>query len=279
VESGNDDTRRMVREGYARAARGSGTCCGPQASCCCGDATARDVSRSIGYSDEEMAAVPDGANLGLGCGNPTALAALRPGDVVLDLGSGAGLDCFLAAPRVMPGGRVIGVDMTPEMLDRARANATQSGFLNVEFRLGEIEHLPVADDSVDVVISNCVINLSPDKPQVFREAFRVLKPGGRLMVSDIVFAAPLPEALLDSAAVYVGCISGASLRDDYLGMIAGAGFMDVKVEAEDRFPVEAGAGDPTLQALVRESGTTTDELRSAASSVRSIRVAARKPKE
>ncbi len=177
MKNSGDALRKSVRDGYARVARGGGSCCSSSGTCC-GAGTAEQVSRSIGYSDEQLAAVPDGANLGLGCGNPTALAALRPGDVVLDLGSGAGLDCFLAAPRVMPGGRVIGVDMTPEMLDRARTNATRSGFSNVEFRLGEIEHLPVADCSVDVVISNCVINLSPDKPQVFREAFRVLKPGG-----------------------------------------------------------------------------------------------------
>ncbi len=276
----NDENalRKSVREGYAKVARGSGSCCGGS-SACCGTSAARETSRSFGYSDEEMASVPDGANLGLGCGNPTALAALRPGDVMLDLGSGAGFDCFLAARKVGPAGRVIGVDMTPEMVDKARTNAARAGFANVEFRLGEIEHLPVADNSVDVVISNCVINLSPNKPQVFREAFRVLKPGGRLMVSDIVLTAPLPKALLDSAAAYVGCISGASLKQDYWGMIAAAGFGDVKVEVESRFPVEAATSDPTLQALVRESGMTEDELRSAAVSVRSIGVSAAKPKE
>ncbi|MEO0086138.1 MAG: arsenite methyltransferase [candidate division WOR-3 bacterium] len=268
----------LVREGYAQVARGSGSCCGGS-SACCGVSTALEIGRNVGYSDEEMASVPDGANLGLGCGNPTALAALRPGDIVLDLGSGAGFDCFLAAPKVMPNGRVIGVDMTPEMVDKARANAARAGAKNVEFRLGEIEHLPVADNSVDVVISNCVINLSPDKPQVFREAFRVLKPSGRLMVSDIVLAEPLPKALLDSAAAYVGCISGASLKANYLAMIAGAGFQAVEVLSETRFQLEAAASDPTLQALVRESGMTEDELRSAAVSVRSISVSATKPKE
>jgi arsenite methyltransferase len=274
----NDDSRvrRAVREGYAKVARGSGSCCGGS-SCCGGEPAAAVTSRAVGYTDEDLAAVPEGANLGLGCGNPVALAALQPGDTVLDLGSGAGFDCFLAARRVGASGRVIGVDMTPEMVEKARANTLKAGADNVEFRLGEIEHLPVADNSVDAVISNCVINLSTDKPQVFREAFRALRPGGRLMVSDIVLAAPLPRALLDSVAAYVGCISGASLRADYLAMIAAAGFAAVTVVAEDRFPVEAAASDPTLEALVRESGLSIDELRRAAAGVLSIKVSAVKP--
>jgi len=272
-----DDIRRSVREGYAKVAKGSGSCCGPSRSCC-GSSTPQSVSRAVGYSDEELASVPDGADLGLGCGNPIALASLRPGETALDLGSGPGMDCFLAARKVGPEGKVIGVDMTPEMLEKARKNAASSGVGNVEFRLGEIEHLPVSDNSVDVVISNCVINLSPDKPQVFREAFRVLRPGGRLMVSDIVLDSPLPKGLLDSAAAYVGCISGASLKTDYLGMIAAAGFSDVTVVSEERFPVEATASDPTLRALVRESGLSADELRNAAAAVRSVKVSALKPR-
>jgi arsenite methyltransferase len=272
------DIKNEVRKGYAAAAKGSGSCCGPQSGCCGEANTAQEVSRTIGYSDEDMNAVPDGANLGLGCGNPLALASLKPGETVLDLGSGAGFDCFLAARAVGPTGRVIGVDMTPEMLDKARENARKSAFVNVEFRLGEIEHLPVPDSSVDIVISNCVINLSPDKPQVFREAFRALKPGGRLMVSDIVLAAPLPPALLSSVAGYVGCISGASLRSDYLAMMSAAGFSDVRVVSEERFPVEATASDPTLQALVRESGLSADELRRFAGDVMSARIAAVKPR-
>jgi len=269
------DIRTKVREDYARVAKSSGSCCGAEAPCCGGVPT----SRSLGYSDEELAALPQGADLGLGCGNPVALAALEPGTVVLDLGSGAGIDCFLAARKVGPAGRVIGVDMTPEMVGKARANGRKVAATNVEFRLGEIEHMPVADSSVDVVISNCVINLSPDKPQVFREALRVLRPGGRLMVSDIVLDAPLPQALLDSAAAYVGCISGASLRDDYLAMIAAAGFERIRVVAEDRFPVELEAGDPTLQALTRETGLSANELRVAAAGVRSLKVAATRPEE
>lgn len=277
MATSDDSIRKAVRDGYGAVARGGGSCCG-SGSACCGGSTAEQTSRAVGYSDADLASVPEGANLGLGCGNPVALATLRPGDTVLDLGSGAGFDCFLAAGKVGPSGRVIGVDMTPEMLEKARENARKSAHANVEFRLGEIEHLPVADNSVDVVISNCVINLSPDKPQVFREAFRVLRAGGRLMVSDIVLDAPLPKAILDSAAAYVGCISGASLRADYLSLITAAGFEDVQVVAEERFPVEAAASDPTLQALVRESGLPPDELTRLARGVRSVKVSAAKPR-
>lgn len=277
MATSDDSIRKAVRDGYGAVARGGGSCCG-SGSACCGGSTAEQTSRAVGYSDADLASVPEGANLGLGCGNPVALATLRPGDTVLDLGSGAGFDCFLAAGKVGPSGRVIGVDMTPEMLEKARENARKSAHANVEFRLGEIEHLPVADNSVDVIISNCVINLSPDKPQVFREAFRVLRAGGRLMVSDIVLDAPLPKAILDSAAAYVGCISGASLRAEYLALIAGVGFEDVQVVAEERFPVEAAASDPTLQALVRESGLPPDELTRLARGVRSVKVSAAKPR-
>jgi len=274
MSSEKADIRRMVRKNYAEVARGSGTCCGPSAPC--GSTTAESISRSIGYNEEELAAAPDGANLGLGCGNPVALAALKPGDVVLDLGSGAGLDCFLAAQKVGPAGHVIGVDMTPEMVEKARANAAKAGVTNVEFRLGEIEHLPVADSSVDVVISNCVINLSPDKPQVFREAFRVLKPDGRLMVSDIVLTTVLPPQIRDSVAAYVGCISGASLKQDYLAMITAAGFRDVTVVGEERFPVDLAANDPTVWVLVRDTGIPATELSRLANSVLSVKVSARK---
>jgi len=197
------------------------------------------VSKAIGYTDEELASAPEGANLGLGCGNPTALASLVEGETVLDLGSGAGFDCFLAAQKVGDTGKVIGVDMTPEMIEKARKNAQMSNCANVEFRLGEIENLPVADNSVDVIISNCVINLSPDKERVFRDAFRVLKPGGRLMVSDIVLLKALPDFIRESVAAYVGCIAGAMLKDDYLAAIGKAGFQDVKILEETVFPVDA----------------------------------------
>jgi arsenite methyltransferase len=220
----------MVRARYAEAAD-SAACCGPAASCC-GDAspsTPADKSRQMGYSDTELAAVPEGANLGLGCGNPQAIAAMQPGEVVIDLGSGAGFDCFLAAQRVGPAGCVIGVDMTHEMLAKARENAGKVGAGNVEFRLGELEHLPVADNTADVVISNCVINLVPDKAQVFREAFRALKPGGRVAISDVVNTAPLSAELLSDSSLLCGCIAGAAPIDRIAAWLTQAGFIEVRV--------------------------------------------------
>jgi SAM-dependent methyltransferase len=203
-------------------------------SCCETPVNFDDVSARLGYSNEELTAVPEGANLGLGCGNPQAIASLQPGEVVLDMGSGGGFDCFLAARQVGAAGRVIGVDMTPEMISRARNNAIKGGFANADFRLGEIEHLPVADQSVDVIISNCVINLSPAKRHVFDEAFRVLKSGGRLAISDIVTTAELPEAIKnDMDTLYSGCISGASSVDEVKSMLAQSGFTDVAVEPKD----------------------------------------------
>ncbi len=219
-----EEIRETVRARYGEIASTSGTCCSGSA---CGSPS--DLSRRNGYTEEELAAAPEGSNLGLGCGNPQAIAALQPGETVLDLGSGAGFDSFLAARAVGPQGRVIGVDMTPEMLARARANATKANQHNVEFRLGEIEHMPVADASVDVIISNCVINLSPDKPAVFREAFRVLKSGGRLAVSDVVAMASLPAELKKDWELYTGCVAGASLVQDLRNMLADAGFTDIRI--------------------------------------------------
>ncbi len=232
------DIKKIVKEGYAKVAK-QGSSCGSSSSCCSSAGNARDISKTVGYSDDEMNAVPDGANLGLGCGNPVAIASLKEGDVVLDLGSGAGFDAFLAVKKVGRAGRVIGVDMTEEMLERARANAKKGGYDNVEFRLGEIEKLPVEDNTIDVIISNCVINLSPDKEAVFKEAFRVLKAGGRLMVSDLVLAKDLPKAIKESVEAYVGCLAGAIKKDDYLGFIKQAGFQDIKVISEASYPVDA----------------------------------------
>ena len=225
------DLHAVVKEKYGEIARGDAGCgCSPS---CCGGEAGRTIGAYVGYSDAELAVIPDGANLGLGCGNPLAHAGVRAGEVVLDLGSGAGMDAFLAAQAVGPAGRVIGVDMTPEMVERARDNARRVGASNVEFRLGEIERLPVDDASVDVIISNCVINLSPDKPAVFAEAWRVLRPGGRMVVSDLVLLEPLPDDVRHSVEAYVGCVAGASLKDDYLWMIGAAGFRGVEV-AEER---------------------------------------------
>jgi len=221
--------RDTVRARYSEIAAANGTCC---TGLSCGGVPSHDsveLSRRNGYTDADLSSVPAGSNLGLGCGNPQAIASLKPGETVLDLGSGAGFDAFLAARAVGTAGRVIGVDMTPEMLAKARANASNAGYDHVEFRLGEIERLPVADSTVDVIISNCVINLSPDKPAVFSEAYRVLKPGGRLAVSDVVAMAPIPAELKQDWELYTGCVAGASLVADLRGMLEQAGFRDIRI--------------------------------------------------
>jgi SAM-dependent methyltransferase len=271
------DIKDVVREKYGTIAATSGSCC-PSASCC-GPAVVTEIGKKIGYADSDLSAVPEGANLGLGCGNPIALASLREGEAVLDLGSGAGFDCFLAAGRVGPTGRVIGVDMTPEMIERARENARKDGIDNVEFRLGDVEHLPVEDGSVDVIISNCVINLAPDKNRVFREAFRVLKPGGRLMVSDIILTRPLPDFVRNSVAAYIGCVAGASLKEDYLDAMRQAGFEDVTVQSEAPFPMDCVTTDPMLSGLAESMNLSMTELaRRATETVLSVRVSGFKRK-
>ena len=236
------DIKKIVRDGYAKVATQNISCCATN-SCCGSINQAKDISKAVGYSDIEMRIVPEGANLGLGCGNPVAIAFLKDGDVVLDLGSGAGFDAFLAAKRVGKSGRVIGVDMTPEMIAKAKENAKKGKYPNVEFRLGEIEKLPVEDNSIDVIISNCVINLSPDKEEVFKEAHRVLKSSGRLMISDLVLAKDLPKELKDSVEAYVGCLAGAIRKDEYLKLITMAGFQHVKVISESSYPVDAMFND------------------------------------
>ncbi len=274
------EIRKAVRGRYGAIARKSGTsCCGPVG--CCGSAGREKIGdaagKMIGYSDDEMGSVPEGANLGLGCGNPLAHASIREGETVLDLGAGAGFDCFLAARAAGPSGRVIGVDMTPDMVEKARENALKGGYGNVEFRLGEIENLPVGDASVDCVISNCVINLAPDKRKVFREAFRVLKPGGRLMVSDIVLREALPDAVKNSVAAYTGCIAGATSKVEYLGALSSAGFREIRVVGETAFPVEVAADGPLAKAAAEDFHLSTEELGKVVASVSSVKVFAVKP--
>ncbi len=255
-----DDVRSLVRDRYGAVASGRPAGGG----CCAGPEDAGAVLEKLGYTSEQAAAVPEGSNLGLGCGNPIAHAQLEPGEVVLDLGSGAGIDCFLAAREVGPSGRAIGVDMTPEMLTRARATARKLGVGNVEFRLGEIEHLPIADASVDAIISNCVVNLSPEKPAVFGEALRVLRPGGRLVVSDLVLTRELSPELRRHAELYAGCVAGASLESEYLRLVREAGFEDVTVL--ERHGYEVGTETYPVGSAERE----------AFASVVSIKVRARK---
>jgi len=272
-----EEIKKVVREGYAKIAKQDSSCCVPANSCCGSTDLAQDTSKSIGYTEEELKAVPEGANLGLGCGNPVALASLKEGETVLDLGSGAGFDCFLAANRVGNTGRVIGVDMTPEMIEKARENARKGNYQNVEFRFGEIENLPVADSSVDVVISNCVINLSPDKRRVFAEAFRVLKPGGRLMVSDIVLLRELPDFIKNSIEAYIGCLSGAIMKDEYIDAIKAAGFEKVRIIDETPFPIECMTNDPTAKAIIENLKIPLEEVEEISSSVLSIKIHGVKP--
>ena len=257
----DEELRKSVRENYAKIARES-------ASCCCRSTNAEDISKSIGYSDEELESVPEDANLGLGCGNPVALASLKEGETVLDLGAGAGFDVFLAANRVGNSGRVIGVDMTPEMVGKARANALNGGYENVEFRLGEIENIPAADSSVDAIISNCVINLSPDKKSVFKEALRVLRPGGRLMVSDIVLLKELPDAIKQSVAAYVGCVAGALMKDDYMKTIKEAGFQDVRILDETLYPLDYITDDSTTKTIINKMGTKREDIENSIASIK-----------
>lgn len=274
-----DEIKKKVRERYAGAATGGASCCGPSP-CECGEASLPQAKGSlkVGYTSEDLAKVPEESNLGLGCGNPAALASLKEGETVLDLGAGAGIDCFLASNKVGPSGRVIGVDMTPEMIDRARENARKNGYTNVEFRLGEIENLPAADNSVDVIISNCVINLSPEKDRVFREAFRVLRPGGRMLVSDLVLSKPLPKVLRESAEVYAACVAGAMLRDDYLREIESTGFRKVEVVSETSSPADSVLESSQASEIIRKLKISRKELTQSLGSVISLSVRAVKEK-
>lgn len=268
------EVRQVVRDRYARAATESAGCC---ESSCCGEtetSSPGDVGKAIGYSEEELAELPEEANLGLGCGNPTALASLREGETVLDLGSGAGIDCFLAARKVGPTGRVIGVDMTPEMLEKARANADTGGYDNVEFRLGEIEALPVADETVDVIISNCVLNLSTDKGRVLREAYRVLRPGGRIMISDMVSERPVPAVLAGDLDAVAGCLP--TQREEYLEEYRHAGFEDVGIVRETPYPSSYILADEGVRRYIADHPEHAPELTLFAESIAGAHFEARK---
>jgi SAM-dependent methyltransferase len=257
-----DALREHVREGYTRVAEQAAT-----------DAErVREHGRKLGYSEEQLDEVPEGANLGVGCGNPTAIDALSPGEAVLDLGSGAGMDSFLAARQVGPRGHVIGVDMTDAMLEKARKNAIAMGITHAEFRKGNIEDLPVADNSIDAIISNCVINLSPEKHRVYAEAHRVLRPGGRMMVSDIVLERPLPAEVIESIDAYVGCVGGASLRSEYLDIIHKAGFAEVRVVGEASFAGVFAADDPRVQEFIDKLDITVEEAERYAAAVTSLQI-------
>jgi SAM-dependent methyltransferase len=272
-----EDVRDAVRDKYGEIAKSKSTCCVPAASCCAQSGQAETMSMAMGYSEEDLKSVPDDADIGLGCGNPTALASLKEGEVALDLGSGGGLDCFLAAEKVGQSGQVIGVDMTPEMVSLARKNAAKGNHTNVEFRLAEIENLPVADNTVDVIISNCVINLSPDKRRVFQEAYRVLKPGGRLMISDIVLLKPLPDFVRESIDVYVGCVAGALLKDDYISAITSAGFANVKVVDEKAFAITMlEPSDPLVKSLIDKVNPSPEQVKDISGSIVSITVEGKK---
>lgn len=273
----SEKIKDQVRKGYADIAQEKSSCCSPIKSCCGDPTTAVGISKKIGYSDTDIKAVPDGANMGLGCGNPIAIASLKEGETVLDLGSGGGFDCFLAAKQVGKTGKVIGVDMTPEMIANARANAQKGNYTNVDFRLGEIEELPVEDNTVDIAISNCVINLVPDKSKAFSSIFRTLKPGGRMMVSDIVLLKELPSSIKQSVSAYVGCLAGALLKNNYLEAIKLAGFKDLKIVSETPFALDLMTIDPTAKEFTNTFNILPEELKKAADSVISINVSAYKP--
>ena len=267
-----DTIREAVRDRYATIAVDGSSCCGP--SCCCSEEEP-SVSTAVGYDEGQLKSVPEGADLGLGSGNPVTAANLQEGETVLDLGSGGGIDCFLAAEQVGPTGQVIGVDMTSEMVARARGNAKKGSYPNVDFRLGEIEALPVADATVDVIISNCVINLSPERDRVLGEALRVLKPGGRLVISDLVCSAPVPRALREEAEAVTACLPVE--EHAYVADLEAAGFRDTRISNARPYPREAMSSDPLAQKLLEERPEIADSLEDFASSVQGAIIEARKP--
>lgn len=244
--------------------------------CCDTKEIASDIGKKIGYSEEELKNVPEDANLGIGCGNPTALASISKGETILDLGSGAGFDCFLAAQQTGETGKVIGVDITPEMVAQAKKNAEKGNYKNVAFKIGEIENLPIDNNSIDLIISNCVINLSNQKEQVFKEAFRITKENGRMMISDIILLNELPDYVKNSVEGHIACLAGAVRKDDYLDAIQKAGFTDIRIDKEAPFPIELMLNDPIAEKIVRENNLTENEIKGIASSIASVSISAKK---
>jgi SAM-dependent methyltransferase len=273
----DDEIKKMVRESYAAVAEKESSCCAPSTSCCGSTEEAKTVSDTIGYNKEKLAELPGEADMGLGCGNPTGYANLKKGEIVLDLGSGGGIDCFIAAKEVGESGKVIGVDMTPEMIDKARRNAEKGNYGNVEFRLGEIDHLPSGDNTIDVILSNCVINLAPDKGDVFAEAYRVLKPGGRFVVSDMVLNGDLPIGVLQSVKAYAGCVSGALQKDMYIETIHEAGFKKVEILETKSFTDDFIQDEQTGQIVTGESGLSKEDVNKLLKTVESVTVIGYKP--
>lgn len=270
------EIKRAVKEGYARIAKQATSYYSSKSCCECAEIP-EEICKRIGYSEEEISAAPPESNLGLGCGNPVALASIMEGEIVLDMGSGAGFDCFLASSRVGTSGKVIGVDITSEMVDKARSNARKGGYENIDFRQGDLENMPVADNYVDVVISNCVINLVPNKRMVFREAFRVLKSGGRLAISDVVLTRELPDFVKNSTKAYIGCLAGAIMKEEYLQIIGDIGFREIVVAAESSFPVESLLCETGGPSGVEMPSISIEQQKEVADSVLSIKVSARKP--
>jgi arsenite methyltransferase len=268
------EIKQAVREGYARLAKQVNEYSSSGSNCF---GVPDEICKMLGYTEEEIQAAPPGSNLGLGCGNPVAMASLKEGEIVLDMGSGAGFDCFIASMRVGLSGKVIGVDMTTEMVDRARANARKAGFANIDFRQGELENMPVADNYVDVVISNCVINLVPNKKLTFKEAYRVLRPGGRLAFTDLILLKDLPEFVKTSTGAYIGCLAGAIFKEEYIDLMRSAGFEELTVVSDCTFPIEILVSDCGGQAIVDIPELSSWQLRQIKSSISSIKVSAIKP--
>jgi arsenite methyltransferase len=274
----NEKIQKNVKSGYANILKRNTKksflpnifqCCDPKE-------IATDIGKKIGYSEEELRNVPEDANLGIGCGNPTGLASIKKGETILDLGSGAGFDCFLASKETGETGKVIGVDITPEMVAQAKKNADKGNYKNVEFKVGEIENLPIESNSIDLIISNCVINLSNQKDQVFKEAFRVAKSNGRIMISDIILLHDLPDYVKNSVEGHIACLAGAVRKEDYINAIARAGFSDISIDKEASFPIELMLNDPIAEKIVRENNLTEKEIKSIANSIASISISAKK---